>query len=68
MSILLLIGIVLAAAPAALIVGFAGYIFLGFIGDDKDAKMIFQLALVVMGIGIALILASVAGNIIQVTP
>lgn len=68
MSLLLLIGIVLAGIPAALIIGFAGYIFIGFVTDDKDAKAVFQLALVIMGIGIALILAHVAGTVIEITP
>jgi predicted MFS family arabinose efflux permease len=68
MSLLLLIGLVLAGVPAALIVGFAAYIFIGFVTDDKDAKAVFYLALIIMGIGIALILAHVAGTIIQITP
>jgi predicted MFS family arabinose efflux permease len=67
MTILLLIGIVLAGVPAALIIGFAAYIFVGFVTDDKDAKAIFQIALVMMGIGVALIIASVAGSIVQFT-
>jgi hypothetical protein len=68
MSLLLLIGIVLAGVPAALMIGFAAYIFIGFVTDDKDAKGIFQLACVIMGIGIVLILAHVLGTVIQVTP
>ncbi len=68
MSPLLLVGIVLAGVPAALILGFASYIFIGFVTDDKDAKAIFQLALVIMGIGVVLIIAHVAGTVIQVTP
>jgi len=68
MSPLLLVGIVLAGVPAALIIGFASFIFIGFVGDDKDAKAIFQLALIIMGIGIVLIIAHIAGTVIQVTP
>ncbi len=68
MSLLLLIGIVLFGVPALLILGFAAYIFIGFVTDDKDAKAIFQIALIIMGIGLALIIAHIAGTIIQVTP
>lgn|GEM_PF-1473241 len=68
MSLLLLAGIVLAGVPLALILGFAAYIFIGFVTDDKDAKMVFQIALVIMGIGVVLIIAHIAGSVIQVTP
>lgn len=67
MSLLLLVGIVLAGVPASLIIGFAAYIFIGFVTDDKDAKSIFTLALIIMGIGVVLILAHVAGTVIQFT-
>ena len=67
MSPLLLVGIVLAGVPASLIIGFAAYIFIGFVTDDKDAKAIFTIALVIMGIGVALILAHVAGTVIKFT-
>lgn len=66
MSPLLLIGIVLAGVPALLIIGFATYIFLGFVNDDKDAKAIFQITLAVMGIGLLLILGHVVGTIVSV--
>jgi hypothetical protein len=68
MSVLLLIGLVLAGVPAGLIIGFAAWIFLGFVNDDKDAKAVFTLAMIMMGIGVALILAHFAGTLIQVTP
>lgn len=67
MSLLLLIGIVLAGVPALLIIGFASYIFIGFVTDDNDAKSIFILALIIMGIGVALILAHVLGTVVQFT-
>lgn len=59
MSMLLLVGIVLAGVPTALIVGFAGYIFFGFVNDDKDARAVLNVALAVIGIGVALILGHV---------
>ncbi len=68
MSMLLLAGIVLTGFPLLLIVGFAGYIFLGFINDDKDARAIFNVAMIIMGIGIALILAYFLTKVIIVTP
>jgi hypothetical protein len=61
MSPLLIVGIVLTGLPISLIIGFATYIFLGFINDDADARGVFNLALIVMGIGIALIVAHVVG-------
>lgn len=67
MSTLLLVGIVLAGIPAMLIIGFAAYIFLGFINDDKDARQIFNVVLAVMGIGILLILGHLIGKIVSVT-
>lgn len=62
MNILLLIGIALAGLPTALIIGFAAYIFLGFVNDDKDAKAIFTIALISIGIGIILIISSLIGK------
>jgi len=67
MSPLLLIGIVLAGIPALLIIGFAAYIFLGFVNDDKDAKAVFHLTLVIMGIGLLLILGHIVGTIVSVS-
>lgn len=67
MSPILLIGIVMAGVPLALIVGFAGFIFISFMNDDKDAKSLFQIALLIMGIGIVLILTHFLGTWIQVT-
>jgi hypothetical protein len=61
MSPLLIAGIVLTGLPISLILGFAAYIFLGFINDDADARAVFNLALVIMAIGIALIVAHVVG-------
>lgn len=55
MSLILLIGIVMFGVPFALIVGFAGYIFVSFMNDDKDAKMLFHVALLVMLLGVVLI-------------
>ncbi|HCC83948.1 TPA: hypothetical protein DEP96_03800 [Candidatus Uhrbacteria bacterium] len=62
MSMLLLVGLVLAGVPFLLIVGFAGFIFVSFMNDDHEAKGIFTVALVFMGIGIALILTHVIGG------
>ncbi len=59
MSMLLLVGIVLAGVPALLIIGFAGYIFFGFVNDDKDARAVLNIALAIMGVGILLILGHV---------
>ncbi|MBP9827584.1 hypothetical protein KBC55_00330 [Patescibacteria group bacterium] len=68
MPILLLIGIVLFGLPAALIIGFAAYIFWGFISDDKDARAIFNLALIIMLIGALFIAGHIVGNVIVVSP
>ncbi len=62
MSILLLVGLVLAGVPFLLIVGFAGFIFLSFMNDDHEAKGILTVALIFMGIGIALILTDVISH------
>ncbi len=64
MSMLLFVGIILAGVPALLIIGFAGYIFLGFINDDQDARAILNVVLAVMGIGILLILGHVLTSVI----
>lgn len=48
--------------PFLLIVGFAGFIFVSFMNDDKDAKGIFTVALIVMAIGLALIIAHFVGT------
>ncbi|MBI1907893.1 hypothetical protein HYS28_00560 [Candidatus Uhrbacteria bacterium] len=67
MSLLLLIGLVMAGVPFLLIVGFAGFIFVSFMNDDKDAKGLFTVALIVMGIGVALILAHVVTQWVTIT-
>ena len=67
MPTLLLIGIVMMGLPALLICGFAAYIFLGFVNDDKDARAIFNLALIVIGIGLHFILGNLVGTYIQFT-
>ncbi len=64
---LLLIGIVLMGLPASLIIGFATYIFLGFINDDKDAKAIFRLALLVMAVGFFFILGHFVGTYVSIS-
>ena len=63
MSMLLLVGIVLAGVPTLLIVGFAAYIFFGFVNDDKDARAVLNVALMVIGVGILLILGDVLTNV-----
>lgn len=68
MSMLLLAGIVLTGFPLLLIIGFAAYIFFGFINDDKDARAVLNVVLSVMGIGIVLILAYFATKIFVITP
>lgn len=67
MSMLFLIGLVMAGVPILLIVGFAAYIFLGFVNDDKDARAVLNVALVVMVIGFVLILADVVTRVFVVT-
>jgi len=67
MSMLFLIGLVMAGIPILLIVGFAAYIFLGFVNDDKDARAVLNVALVVMVIGFVLILADVVTRVFVVT-
>lgn len=64
---LLLAGIVLAGVPLLLIIGFAFFIFWGFVNDDPDARAVLNVAFVVMGIGIVLILAHVLTNMFIVT-
>ena len=66
MSPLLLIGIVMMGLPAMLIIGFATYIFFGFINDDKDARGLFNIALIVMGIGFVLILGNVLTTYVHI--
>ncbi len=68
MSMLLLAGIVLTGFPLLLIIGFAAYIFFGFINDDKDARAVLNVVLAVMGIGIALIITYFATKIFVLTP
>lgn len=67
MSLLLLVGLVMAGVPFLLIVGFAGFIFVSFMNDDKDAKGLFTIALVVMAIGAALIITHFATQWITVS-
>ena len=52
--------------PFLLIVGFAGFIFVSFMNDDKDAKGLFTVALIVMGIGAALVVAHFVGSWVSV--
>lgn len=68
MSMILIAGIILTGIPLLLIIGFAGYIFMGFINDDKDARGILNVVLTIMGIGIVMILAHVATKIFIITP
>lgn len=67
MSMLLLIGIVMMGLPALLIFGFATYIFLGFVNDDKDAKAIFNLALLIMAVGFFFIVGHLVGTYVSIT-
>lgn len=66
MSLLLLVGLVMFGVPFLLIVGFAGFIFVSFMNDDKDAKGLFTVALIVMGIGAALVIAHFVGSWVSV--
>ena len=68
MTLLLLIGIVLMAVPLLLMIGFAAYIFWGFMNDDPDARKVLNVGFVIMAIGVFLILGHIAGKVIQVTP
>jgi hypothetical protein len=68
MSLLLLAGIVVMAVPFLLMVGFAFYIFWGFMNDDSDARAVLNVGFIIMGIGLLLILGHFAGKLIQVTP
>ena len=67
MSMLLLVGIVLAGVPTLLIVGFAAYIFFGFVNDDKDARAVLNVALAIIGVGILLILGHVFTTVFVVS-
>lgn len=67
MSSLLLIGIVMMGLPALLIAGCATYIFLGFVNDDKDARAIFNIALIIMAIGFFFIVGHLVGEYVQFT-
>jgi hypothetical protein len=68
MTPLLLIGIVLVAVPLLLMIGFAAYIFWGFMNDDPDARAVLNTGFVIMGVGILLILGHVAVTVIEITP
>ncbi len=68
MTPLLLIVIVLMAVPFMLMIGFAAYIFWGFMNDDKDARTVLNVGFIIMGIGLLLILGHVAGTVIEFTP
>lgn len=48
----LLIGIVLTAVPLAILLGFSGYIILGFIKDDDGAQGVAMIGLITMGVGV----------------
>ncbi len=67
MSMLLLVGIVLAGVPTLLIVGFAAYIFFGFVNDDKDARAVLNVALAIIGVGILHILGHVFTTVFVVS-
>ncbi len=67
MPMLLMVGIVLTGMPLLLIIGFASFIFFGFINDDKDARGVFNIVLIVMFIGIAMILATVLTDVFVIT-
>ena len=64
---LLLAGIVLAGVPLLLIIGFAFFIFWGFVNDDHDARAVLNVAFAIIGIGIALILAHVLTTVFVIT-
>ena len=68
MTPLLLVGIVLMAVPFLLLVGFAGYIFWGFMNDDKDARAVLNVGFIIMGIGFLLIIGHIVGTMIEITP
>ena len=68
MTPLLLVGIVLMAVPLLLMVGFAAYIFWGFMNDDPDARTVLNVGFAIMGLGLLLILGHVAGTVIEFTP
>lgn len=68
MSPLLLIGIVLMAVPFLLMVGFAAYIFWGFMNDDGDARAVLNIGLIIMGIGFLLTLGHIVGTLIEIKP
>lgn len=61
MSGILIVGLFLVGLPLSLILGFAAYIFLGFINDDKDARAVFNFALMIMGVGILFIITNYVG-------
>ena len=61
---LLLVGIVLAGVPSLLIIGFASYIFFGFVNDDKDARAVLNIALAIIGVGVFLILGHVLTTVL----
>ncbi len=68
MSILLLVGIVLVAMPLLLMLGFAAYIFWGFMNDDPDARNVLNVGFIIMFIGALLIVGHVVGTMIEITP
>lgn len=61
MSLVLIIGLFLVGLPLSLIIGFAAYIFLGFINDDKDARAVFNFALMVIAVGVLFIITHFVG-------
>ncbi|MDA0208148.1 MAG: hypothetical protein O3B64_01935 [bacterium] len=48
----LLIGIVLVSVPLAILLGFAGYIVIGFVKDDGGAQGVVMIGCITMGVGI----------------
>ena len=56
MSYLLVTGIVFTVVPFLLIQGFAFFILLNFVRDDKDANAIFTFAMIALFIGIGMII------------
>lgn len=68
MSPLLLVGIVMMAVPFLLMVGFAAYIFWGFMNDDKDARAVLNVGFIIMGIGLLLIIGHIVGTVVEITP
>ncbi len=56
------------AVPFLLMVGFAAYIFWGFMNDDDAARNVLYVGFIIMGIGLLLIIGHFVGTMIEVTP